>query len=63
MTGPCGRDCPRRAPGCHGECETYKEWRAELDAKKAVRDEKRRALDTMTEAGARQLERKRQRIW
>lgn len=36
-TAPCGRDCPNRAAGCHGKCEAYQAFRAELD-KNAVRD-------------------------
>ena len=24
-------DCPDRYPGCHGECESYKKFRDELD--------------------------------
>lgn len=31
MLPPC-KDCPDRAPGCHGKCEKYKafaEWNAE----------------------------------
>lgn len=27
--GPC-KDCRDRAPGCHGQCEKYKEYRQEL---------------------------------
>lgn len=27
--GPC-KDCEDRAPGCHGYCEKYKEYRQEL---------------------------------
>lgn len=31
---PCGEDCPNRAPGCHGKCEKYLSYRAEIDAKR-----------------------------
>lgn len=27
----CCRDCPDRAPNCHGKCERYLKERAELD--------------------------------
>lgn len=36
---PCLRDCPGRFPGCHGKCERYAEYRAEIEAMNA---EKRR---------------------
>lgn len=29
----CCKDCPDRAPRCHGRCERYLKERAELDAK------------------------------
>lgn len=28
----CCKDCPDRAPHCHGKCERYLKERAELDA-------------------------------
>ena len=31
----CCYDCPDRHGGCHGSCEKYKAYRAELDAKNA----------------------------
>lgn len=31
----CGRDCPDRKPGCHGQCEKYKKERAAYDKRKA----------------------------
>ena len=33
---PC-RHCTERTPYCHGSCEQYKKWRAELDAEKQAR--------------------------
>lgn len=30
---PCTRDCPDRIPGCHGSCEKYKTWKAEIEAR------------------------------
>lgn len=35
---PC-KDCERRSPGCHDHCDDYKEWKAELDEKKMIREE------------------------
>lgn len=29
-SAPC-RDCGDRSPGCHGICEKYQKWRAEMD--------------------------------
>lgn len=29
---PCGKDCPDRVAGCHGKCEKYLAFRAEIDA-------------------------------
>ena len=37
--GPCW-ECPDRAPGCHGSCERYKEWKAPLEK---YRDEKNKS--------------------
>lgn len=31
MRAPC-KDCPDRHPGCHGQCEAYKAFRAQRDA-------------------------------
>lgn len=37
--------CDKRTPGCHGSCETYKQERAEYDAKKAEIDNKKAIRD------------------
>lgn len=37
-TAPC-KYCEDRYLACHDKCEKYKEWKAELDEKKAVREE------------------------
>lgn len=38
MIYPC-KDCPDRFPGCHGNCQKYKEAKIDHDVKKgAVRD-------------------------
>ena len=34
MMCPC-RECPYRDAECHGRCEIYRDWRAELLAAKA----------------------------
>lgn len=31
MVAPC-KDCPDRYVGCHGNCEKYKEYKAQLDS-------------------------------
>lgn len=33
---PCGSYCPNRHPGCHGRCEKYLAYRAEIDAKRPL---------------------------
>ena len=35
---PC-KDCDRHSPECHGQCEEYAEWKAELDKYKLWRFE------------------------
>lgn len=30
--GPCGRDCPRRGPGCGATCEAWLAYEAERNA-------------------------------
>lgn len=30
--GPCGRDCPRREPGCGATCEAWLAYEAERNA-------------------------------
>ena len=40
MKNPC-KDCAERHVGCHGTCESYKDWKAENDAKKAEQQKKR----------------------
>lgn len=34
MKPPC-KDCKDRHVGCHGDCERYKQYKAELEAAKA----------------------------
>lgn len=43
LTAPC-KDCKERSPGCHGRCEKYRDYRAELDvenAERLARDERK----------------------
>lgn len=37
----CKKDCPKRALGCHGKCETYAEDRAKCDEEIQKRKMKR----------------------
>ena len=30
-------NCDKRHPGCHGSCESYQKYRAELDAEREAR--------------------------
>lgn len=40
---PCGKSCPHRHVGCHGECQPYKAYEAE---NRVFRDERRRKQQT-----------------
>ncbi len=48
--GPCGRDCPRREPGCGATCEAWLAYEAERNA---GYDKRARIVDIsqMTDAG------------
>lgn len=35
ITWCCKPDCPGRHPACHGTCEKYKAWAAQVKAEKA----------------------------
>lgn len=56
---PC-LDCPDREPGCHGKCETYKEWLKPIlkarDAKKKDVDAEGMRLDAFYKAKKRRYE-------
>lgn len=42
--GPCGRDCPRREPGCGATCEAWLAYEAERNAgydKRAARGKRK----------------------
>lgn len=47
MTAPC-KNCPDRAPGCHGKCGKYREFVAWNEERKRVR-----VLDNIHPDGAR----------
>ena len=36
VKSPC-RDCNARCAGCHGNCQSYANYRAEIDNNKAIR--------------------------
>lgn len=54
--GPCGRDCPRREPGCGATCEAWLAYEAERNA---GYDKRARIVDIsqMTDGGARNCRR------
>ena len=49
MKQPC-YNCPDREMGCHGRCERYKAYRAEVDAIKAKRKAESDIVDAIQEA-------------
>ena len=49
MKQPC-YNCPDREMGCHGRCERYKEYRAEVDAIKAKKKAESDIVDAIQEA-------------
>lgn len=49
MTCPC-YECEFRRPGCHGDCEPFKTWRAPMDKMRAEKD-KMLAVDDMLHQG------------
>lgn len=43
-SGPCEKECPKRAVGCQGKCEKYAVWKTKLEAENAkIRSECRRS--------------------
>lgn len=44
---PC-RTCNDRYPACHAKCECYLAWRADLDASRALEDERKQAYNDVT---------------
>ena len=54
--GPCGKDCPRRGPGCGATCEPWLAYEAERNA---GYDKRARIVDIsqMTDGGARNCRR------
>lgn len=40
---PC-KDCPDREQFCHGSCQQYKEWKAEIDEGNRLRAEHKKIV-------------------
>lgn len=49
MKQPC-YNCPDREVGCHGKCERYTAYRAEIDALKAKRKAEMDIVDAIQDA-------------
>ena len=49
MKQPCYQ-CPDREFGCHGRCERYVKYKAEMEIIKAKRKEESDVVDTIMEA-------------
>lgn len=45
---PC-LNCPDRSPTCHGECEKYKQFKAEREVENAERYKERRSVQEMVD--------------
>jgi hypothetical protein len=43
------KGCDKRFPGCHSQCETYKQEKVEYDALKAAADKKRQISNGLTD--------------
>lgn len=54
MTAPC-KDCDRRHPGCHSECEDYKTFRAEQDKVIEAKAKARNATPAIPKVVVRQI--------
>lgn len=54
--GPCGKDCPRREPGCGATCEPWQAYEAERNAGYEKRTQVS-SLHQMTDGGARNCRR------
>lgn len=52
---PCAKCTTKREVGCHGRCEEYKQWRAELDRKNHEEYLRRKSKDTMSEAAKKKM--------
>lgn len=53
-TNPCN-GCAEREIGCHGKCERYKVWRADLDEKNERIYKERKGHDTISVAAERRI--------
>ena len=47
-TDPPCRTCNDRYPACHAKCVSYLAWRADLDASRALEDERKQAYNDAT---------------
>ena len=55
---PCRKDCGNRHAGCHAECEDYKKWRSDLDAKNAAIKKEKERYNTLSESAKKKMWRK-----
>ena len=46
-TCPC-KGCQDRHEACHGQCDRYQVWKAEIDAQRAARDAQKPELPAIT---------------
>ena len=46
---PCGRDCPMRHVGCHGECPPYMSYEAENHKCREERRKKQQTSDAINQ--------------
>ena len=60
MDCPC-RECARREIGCHGKCEEYGAWKAELAKKRHAEKLYDQSRRTMSETYSRRLTREKSR--
>lgn len=52
--GPCYK-CEERHEACHGHCEKYKAWKADLDRMNDIIYRERKKMDTMSAASKRKI--------
>ena len=54
MMCPC-KDCKRREVGCHGKCEDYKCWKAEVDEQSKRREAAKQVNRMMSNKAMRRI--------
>lgn len=57
---PC-KDCPDRAPGCHGKCERFLAWQKWNEERRDRERNERRSKDVMSDAKKRAIWKKMRR--